>query len=137
MLTASHRRILKAPACAPSPLLYLFVSFVLPKGENDSSSPIIGGGFLDPYNVDYVGQPLNHPVPALLSSRPPTAVMEQIPGARLFLRRLRQSSTSRLVTRSVCRVRIRCCLFSITLEFGVCCITVAFPVRGVMEYGLL
>ena len=38
----------------------LLVSFVLPRGEKDSPSPIIGDGFLDPYNVDYVGQPLNH-----------------------------------------------------------------------------
>ena len=38
---------------------YLRVSFVLPKGENKSPSPIIGDGFLDPYTVDYVGQPLN------------------------------------------------------------------------------
>ena len=37
--------------------------------------------------------------PPFLSS---SAVMEQMPGARLFLRRLRQSSTSRLVTGSVC-----------------------------------
>ena len=28
------------------------------------SKRIIGDGFLDPYNVDYVDQPLNHRVPA-------------------------------------------------------------------------
>ena len=44
---------------------YLLVSFVLPKGENDSPSPIIRDAFLGPYNVDYVGQPLNHRVPTL------------------------------------------------------------------------
>ena len=48
---------------------------------NDSTSPIIRDGFLDPYNVDYVGQPLNIESPPILSS---SAVMEQIPGARLF-----------------------------------------------------
>ena len=37
--------------------------------------------------------------PPFLSS---SALMEQMPGARLFLMRLRQSSTSRLVTGSVC-----------------------------------
>ena len=37
--------------------------------------------------------------PPFLSS---AAVMEQMSGARLFLRRLKQSSTSRLVTGSVC-----------------------------------
>ena len=37
-----------------------FVAFVFPKWENDSPSLIIGDGFLDPYNVDYVRQPLNH-----------------------------------------------------------------------------
>ena len=42
-----------------------FDSFFLPKGENDSPSPIIGDGFLDPCNVYGVGQPINHRVPAL------------------------------------------------------------------------
>ena len=37
-----------------------FVSFVLPKGENDSPSPIIGDGFHEPYTVDYVRQPVNN-----------------------------------------------------------------------------
>ena len=53
------------------------------KRENDSPSPIIGDRFLGPYNVDYVGQS-----PPFLSS---SAVMEQIPGASLFLRRFHET----------------------------------------------
>ena len=41
-------------------------SFVIPKAENDFPFPIIGDGFLDPYNVDYVRRPLNPRVPAFL-----------------------------------------------------------------------
>ena len=45
--------------------------------------------------------------------------MEQMSGARLFLRVLRVKACDGVSV----RVRIRCCLFSITLAFGVCCIT--------------
>ena len=105
---------------------YLHVSFVLPKEENDS--PIIGDGFLDSYNVDYVGQPHNHRIPAIFFSS--YVVMEQMQGLVYFWDSWdRVLLRTRLVTRSVCEsVSGTWCLFSITLDFGVCwIIEVIFP----------
>ena len=94
---------------------YIFVSFVLPKGENDSPSLIIGDGFLDPYNVDYVGQPLNHRVPALFEQFCSDGTYSR--GTSIFETLEPEFYFTACDVVSV-RVRIRRCLFSITLEFG-------------------
>ena len=61
--------------------------------------------------------------PRFLSS---SAVMEQMPVARLFLRRLRQSSTLRLVTGSVCES-----------ASGVACSASRWSSASVASHGLL
>ena len=76
------------------------------KCKNDSTSPIIRDGFLDPYNADYVR----------------LQWWSRCQGVVDFW------DAKRDLYFTVCdwvsvQVRIRCCLFSITLVFDVCCIT--------------
>ena len=110
---------------------YLLVSCVLPKEENDSPSPIIGDGFLDPHNVDYVRQQLNHWVPASLEQFCSDGA--DVRGSSIFEALDTEFYFTACDWVSV-RVRIRCCLVSITLEFGVCCIT--WLVKQIIDHNL-
>ena len=75
---------------------------------------------LDPYNVDYVGQPLNPRVPALFEQLCSDGTDSR--GTSIFETLETEFYFTACDAVSV-RIRIRRCLFSITLEFGVWCIT--------------